>query len=144
MTKPAVLAPVACAEGTENHHAPVDDSTSPITNLPETQPSVGDGNQVERARSITPKSTASSVKSSSASDSEERDAQDYPIRITTKTENDSPTNQSSTATEVKKGFVAFDIPLDGSQATLLDNVLKKPLPKRLRVGYRFVKMSNLE
>ncbi|KAA0196564.1 hypothetical protein FBUS_05062 [Fasciolopsis buskii] len=48
------------------------------------------------------------------------------------TENDSPTNQSSTATEVKKGFVAFDIPLDGSQATLLDNVLKKPLPKRLR------------
>ncbi|VDP67878.1 unnamed protein product [Echinostoma caproni] len=132
LTKPAVSLPSTSTTDSDNHHSPIDENVKPIAEVTELQPSVDETREPERVRSITPKSAASGEKSSGASDSEANEEQDYPIRITTKADTDSPTNQNVIATESKKGFVAFDIPLDGSQATILDNVLKKPLPKRLR------------
>ncbi|KAF5400709.1 hypothetical protein PHET_05906 [Paragonimus heterotremus] len=82
--------------------------------------------------SVTPKSTDSGEKSPSLSEDESDERQPSPIRIKAQGEEDIPTKLSPPGIEMKKGFVAFDIPLDDSQNILLESVLKKPLPRRLR------------
>ncbi|CAL8077199.1 unnamed protein product [Calicophoron daubneyi] len=84
------------------------------------------------AESPVPRSIESGGKSASNSDSEPAEKFNSPIRITTRTDNDPNSRTSPIVIEIKKGFVAFDIPLDGSQDSMLDNVFKRPLPRRLK------------
>ncbi|KAA3675072.1 uncharacterized protein DEA37_0003445 [Paragonimus westermani] len=83
--------------------------------------------------SVTPKSTDSGENSPSVSEDDSDERQLSPIRMKPQGEDDIPTKQNPLVADMKKGFVAFDIPLEDSQDTLLENVLKKPLPRRLRV-----------
>ncbi|KAF8566492.1 hypothetical protein P879_05453 [Paragonimus westermani] len=82
--------------------------------------------------SVTPNSTDSGENSPSVSEDDSDERQLSPICMKAQREDDIPTKQIPLLNDTKKGFVAFDIPLEDSQDTLLENVLKKPLPRRLR------------
>ncbi|KAF6769773.1 hypothetical protein AHF37_11620 [Paragonimus kellicotti] len=120
-------------EGTDNLSEP--GRASVVTQSPVHEPIVSRDNVCKdrcSPASVTPKSTDSGEKSPSMSEDESDERQPSPIRIRAQGEDDIPTKQSPPGVEMKKGFVAFDIPLDDSQDTLLESVLKKPLPRRLR------------
>ncbi|TGZ65742.1 hypothetical protein CRM22_005712 [Opisthorchis felineus] len=84
-------------------------------------------------RSVTPKSTDSEEQSSSMTEDESSDKPNSPLRIKAIAEQGTSVSSNTPAVETKKGFVAFDIPLNDTQESSLDNLLKKPLPRRLRI-----------
>ncbi|CAH8588544.1 unnamed protein product [Dicrocoelium dendriticum] len=88
--------------------------------------------ETHSTRPTTPRSTDSGDKHSSCSDNESDVRQVSPIRIRADSGRDALPNLSPAVAEMKKGFVAFDIPLNDSQNVEMDNILKKPLPRRLR------------
>ncbi|GAA55063.1 hypothetical protein CLF_106604 [Clonorchis sinensis] len=84
-------------------------------------------------RSVTPKSTESEGQTSSMTEDDSSDKPNSPLRIKAIAEQGTSVRSNAPAVETKKGFVAFDIPLNDTQESSLDNLLKKPLPRRLRV-----------
>ncbi|KAG5453087.1 hypothetical protein CSKR_106258 [Clonorchis sinensis] len=83
-------------------------------------------------RSVTPKSTESEGQTSSMTEDDSSDKPNSPLRIKAIAEQGTSVRSNAPAVETKKGFVAFDIPLNDTQESSLDNLLKKPLPRRLR------------